>query len=133
MNECVRRVGVQGRQRKEKIRAQRQNIWLPGNWASSNGSNEEWWCMSRRPRSGFRTVSGRGGGQRQGNVSTCPDLSGPVNNDTLSLGARPWHIDMGLQTGLRFKGLLLVSGSIQVIYAACNPKMSSLHCLITRT
>lgn len=38
--ECVRRVGVQGRQRKEKIKAQWQNIWLPGNWASSNGSTE---------------------------------------------------------------------------------------------
>lgn len=69
-------------------------------------SYEEWWRMTRRPRSGFR--AGRGGGQRQRNVSTCPDLSGPLNNDTLSRGARPRHINTGPLIGLRFGGLLLV-------------------------
>jgi len=57
------RVSTDG-QKKANIKAQRQNIWLPGNRASSNGSIELWRMVAHgstspiRFQDGFRTVSG---------------------------------------------------------------------------
>ncbi len=137
---CMRRVGVWGRQKKAKIKVLRQNIWLPGNRASSNGSIKLWRMVVHDSTSPIRFQDGVGAG-RWGATKTekCLHLSWFVRAgeqwhyplQTLSQGGRPWHINRGPQTELRFRGLLLFLGSIQVIYTACTVKMSSLRCLIT--
>lgn len=101
---CVWREGVWNGQKKAKIKAQRQNIWLPGNRASSNASIELWrtvvhdstsqiWCQD-----GVGLGRWGGGGQRQTNVSTCPDLSGQW---TMTLDATDCRVSSGLTLAYR--------------------------------
>lgn len=142
----VRRVGVWARQKKAKIKERWQNIWLPGNRALSSGSIELWrmvvhdstsqiWFQSRVGR---RSSGGRDGGGKDREMSPpvliCQGWGtmNPWALEALSLGAQPWHFNWGPQTGQRLRGLLLVLGCVQVVYTACNLKMSSLHRLITR-
>lgn len=63
---CARRVGVRGKQKKAQIKVQRQNIWLPGNRASSNGSIELWRMVVHDSTSPIRFQDGVGAGRRGG-------------------------------------------------------------------
>lgn len=116
-----------------KIKAQCQNIWLPGNKGSSNTSIELWRMVEHDSTSQIRFQVGERGGGRGTKTEKCLCLSRFVRAaehwhwalHSFSLGVWPWHIKWGPEGKLRFRGLLVLR-SIQVISTACNLKMISL-------
>ena len=104
MNKFVWSVGVWNWQKKAKIKAQWQNIWLPGNRASSKRSIKLWRMVVHDSTSQIWFQNGvgagrRGVGQRQRNVYTCPDLSEPLNSDTSHYRCRLPGPDPGISSG----------------------------------